>query len=69
MMDSGEEDSGETRGGGMRAPSQLTRQATPNAQPPRPPIKTRVTIDSKATKGNQARDSLSKRDSTAKNAI
>ena len=71
MVDGGGEDPGETRDGGARAPSRSTRRATPtpNAQPPKPLIKTRATGDSETTKGNHTRDSLSERASTAKNAI
>ena len=71
MVDGGGEDSGGTRDGGTRVPSQLTQRAmpTPNAQRPKPPMKTRATVDSETTKGNHTRDSLSERALTAKNAI
>ena len=69
MIDGKGEDPGETHGGDARAPGQLTRQTMPNAQLPKPPIKTQATVESDTSKGNHARDSLSKKASMAKNAI
>lgn len=69
MIDGREEDPRETCGGGTRALDQATWQTMPNAQCPKPSIKTQATVNSKTSKGNHARDSLSKKASMAKNTI
>ena len=71
IVDGRGEDLRKTHNGGMHAPSQSTQQATltSNAQCPKPLMKTQATVDSKTTKRNHTRDSLSERALTAKNVI